>query len=64
MIRLSHTSATFVIAWEPVDLPQGDAEVIFTIDDTQYERAVTLPSGMSASSRETMVLARDSVSPF
>jgi len=62
-IPLSHASSTFVIASQASDLPAGDAEIVFTVDDAKYERAVTLP-GMSRTSREAMVLSRDAVSPF
>ena len=64
MITLSHSASTFVIARTPIDLPPGNAEIVFEVDDERYERPVTLPSGMSADDRETMVLSRDTVSPF
>ncbi len=64
MIPLSHASSTFVIAWEAVDLPAGDAEIVFTVDDERYERPVRLVNGMSRGNREAMVLSRDGVSPF
>jgi hypothetical protein len=63
-IPLSHTSSTFVIAWEAVDLPPGDAEILFTVDGTPYTRQVTLPRGMAIGDREAMVMSRDSLAPF
>lgn len=64
MIPLSHSAATYVIAREPVDLPAGDAEVVFEVDGTRYERAVTLPGGMRSDVGETVVSSRDGVAPF
>ena len=64
VVPLSHTSSTFVIAWEPVDLPAGDAQIVFTVDGTRYEREVTLVKGMTAVNREAMVISRDKVAPF
>jgi len=64
LVRLSHTCGSFVVAKERVDLPPGDAEIVFTIDDEQFERPVTLPNGMSTATRETTVSERDSVAPF
>jgi hypothetical protein len=63
-IPLSHSSSTFVIAAEPVNLPAGDAKIVFTVDGTPYERAVTLPEGMSRDVREAMVISRDQHAPF
>ena len=63
-IPLSHTSADFVIAWEAVDLPAGEAEILFTIDGTEYRREIHLDQGMSTSNRQAPVSARDSVAPF
>ncbi len=64
MVPLTHASSTFVIAKEAIDLPCGDAKIIFTIDEVRYERPVSLVSGMSKNHREAMVLGRDLVSPF
>ena len=64
MIPLSHSAATFVIARQPTNLPAGDADIVFTVDDARYERPVTLVNGMTTENREAMVLARDGVSPF
>jgi hypothetical protein len=64
IIPLSHSSATFVIAWQPIDLPVGDAEIVFTVDGTPYERAIKLPNGMQANSYETMISSRDDCAPF
>jgi hypothetical protein len=54
-IRLSHASSTFVVAADPTDLPPGHARIEFTIDGEQFERAVTLPGGMSSDRREVAV---------
>lgn len=63
MIPLSHSSSTFVIAKTPIDLPAGDAEIIFSVDGEEYKRPVVLVTGMSTRRRETMVLSRDHL-PF
>jgi hypothetical protein len=63
-IPLSHSSSTFVIAKAPVELPAGDASIVFTIDDEEFTRPITLPNGMTLASREAVVLSRDSVAPF
>jgi hypothetical protein len=64
MIPLSHASSTFIIASAPTDLPPGNAEIVFTVDEAQYKRDVTLPQGMTRQSREAMVLSRDGITPF
>ena len=64
MVPLSHTAERFVIAWEPVDLPPGDAEIVYTIDNAPFERPVTLIHGMSRTSREATVRSREPVAPF
>ena len=63
-IPLTHASSTFVIAREAIDLPPGDAEILFTIDDVPYTRAVSLVRGMSKDNREAMVLSRDPALPI
>lgn len=64
MIPLCHSSSTFVIAREPVDLPAGEAEIILEVDGTRYQRPVTLPGGMRSDSREALVSSRDEYAPF
>lgn len=63
-IPLTHTSGTFIIAAEAVDLPPGDATIVYTIDEKRHERKVHLTEGMSPDRRETPVLSRDVVAPF
>ena len=63
-ISLSHTSSTYVIAKEPADLPPCDADIVFTIDGTRYERPIKLINGMTSSSREAAVASRDHIAPF
>jgi hypothetical protein len=63
-VPLTHTSSTFVIAREASELPAGDAQIIFEIDDTPYVRDVTLVQGMKSPSREAMVVSRDGIAPF
>jgi len=58
-VPLSHTSATFIVAWEPIDLPPGEADIVLTIDEERFERPITLPNGISKTSREAAVLGRD-----
>lgn len=64
MIPLSHSSATYVIPWAPIDLPPGDGQIVVEVDGTQYERPVTLPGGMRSGDREVMVTARDHYAPL
>lgn len=63
-IPLTHASSTFVIAKEAIDLPAGDAEIHFTVDDVPYSRPVSLVRGMSKNNREAMVLSRDPALPI
>lgn len=58
LVELSHAAGTFIIAKCPVELPAGDAHVVFSIDETRYERPVTLVKGMTQNCREAVVAAR------
>jgi hypothetical protein len=62
-IPLSHTAATYVIAWQPVQLSGGDATVIFKVDDKEYQRDVSLLE-MRQPSCNVEIRARDGIAPF
>ena len=63
-IPLAQTSATFVIANRPIELPpESCARIVFTVDEEEYRREVTLVNGMKIDHDETMVLDRDHL-PF
>jgi hypothetical protein len=64
LIPLSHTASTFVIARDAVDLPAGDAQLVYMVDGIRHEHDVTLPDGMRQNRPQTTVFARDSAAPF
>jgi hypothetical protein len=63
LVQLSHSSSTYVIAKEAIDLPSGNASIVCTIDGKRFERPVHLVNGMTKNNREAMVLSRDLI-PF
>lgn len=64
VVPLAQTAGTFIISREPIELPaNSDARIVFTVDDFEYRRDVTLVDGMRCNCPETMVLERDGI-PF
>jgi len=62
-VNLAQVGPSFVIAAQPTDIPECEADVVVCIDGRQHVRRVHLAGGMKASVSKATALAVDSL-PF